>query len=209
MDRLTKCTKISIPYGSIKSCSHTQSRRNNKISIPYGSIKSVLSSVVLSCSYVFQFLMVRLKVNIPVVVLNSVDTFQFLMVRLKALCLPNLALMLLFQFLMVRLKVLSGFDGFFAFGFQFLMVRLKVFAPDFGYTIVIFQFLMVRLKVREKTNHNDGERVFQFLMVRLKAASPRQATYSTYISIPYGSIKSHFAGAKPEYVFDFNSLWFD
>ena len=96
------------------------------ISIPYGAIKSFSTCKPRTMSFLFQFLMVRLKDNLYCIVLIRSRIFQFLMVRLKAdsvvavyhICLISipygaikrptkkaiLEIGSAFQFLMVRLK---------------------------------------------------------------------------------------------------------
>ena len=55
-----------------------------------------------------------------------------------------------------------------------------------------FQFLMVQLKDMEEDYSEYYFSEFQFLMVQLKGATTsRIITSVLYISIPYGSIKSH------------------
>ena len=88
-----------------------------KISIPYGSIKSVLMRSTQTSLTIFQFLMVRLKVNTNIFSLCGVE-FQFLMVRLKVSYRNERMISPSFQFLMVRLKDFSG--------------KLKNPVPDFS-----------------------------------------------------------------------------
>ena len=96
---------------------------------------------------VFQFLMVRLKVNFPEVSLHY-HLFQFLMVRLKAKLPRGLLsvsdISIPYSSIKSYYRVINKQLGF---GLQFLMVRLKVRAQNFWTQIGIFQFLMVRLKV--------------------------------------------------------------
>ena len=68
---------------------------------------------------------------------------------------------------------------------------------------------MVRLKVGDLPVGINMNK-FQFLMVRLKAAPRIFCILKTFISIPYGSIKSFekFSKIYDKYV-NFNSLWFD
>ncbi len=95
--------------------------------------------------------------------------FQFLLVRLKVvMLLVSTYLRTVFQFLLVRLKVDSclSFDGFIVISipsgaikrlrgnwirtlqieFQFLLVRLKAICHSLFKRIILFQFLLVRLK---------------------------------------------------------------
>ena len=57
--------------------------RKSCVSIPYGTIKSVSDTPIILNRFMFQFLMVRLKVCVSVY-LVKILLFQFLMVRLKA-----------------------------------------------------------------------------------------------------------------------------
>ena len=57
-------TKISIPYGSIKSTGWIRLIGMDYISIPYGSIKSHTDRAFSRRTFIFQFLMVRLKDSI-------------------------------------------------------------------------------------------------------------------------------------------------
>ncbi len=81
---------------------------SHKISIPYGAIKRSDSWLNSYYSWIFQFLMVRLKVKPNSRHAYSPIIFQFLMVRLKAwrgdVSVYNVSE---FQFLMVRLKASS------------------------------------------------------------------------------------------------------
>ncbi len=75
------------------------------ISIPYGAIKSNTVYSAFSIIKSFQFLMVRLKVQVLKAALNNAFEFQFLMVRLKGYSPKYVRVpFFLFQFLMVRLK---------------------------------------------------------------------------------------------------------
>ena len=65
--QITDCTSfflfISIPYGSIKSVAGTVWKQEaEKISIPYGSIKRPNPKKYEPLLFIFQFLMVQLKV---------------------------------------------------------------------------------------------------------------------------------------------------
>ena len=74
---------ISIPYGSIKSPFLAYKKIVFDISIPYGSIKRERALPSSAQTKLFQFLMVRLKVERGGIVPGTSYTFQFLMVRLK------------------------------------------------------------------------------------------------------------------------------
>ena len=55
--------QISIPYGAIKRERGTKNTIDKRqISIPYGAIKSIFNKVTDTTLFLFQFLMVRLKV---------------------------------------------------------------------------------------------------------------------------------------------------
>ena len=88
------------------------------------------------------------------------------------------------------------------------MVRLKASTCRSGGGKLPFQFLMVRLKVTLKKGTKEIK-IFQFLMVRLKVLYKAVESIQTYISIPYGSIKSDFRQEENEEYLYFNSLWFD
>ena len=108
-------------------CLHRCLNRKNKISIPYGSIKRRYDELDMPEFIGFQFLMVRLKVDLEALVRTIPTIFQFLMVRLKAHSqILRLKHRILFQFLMVRLKELPPAACWPPqHEFQFLMVRLK------------------------------------------------------------------------------------
>ncbi len=76
-----------------------------QISIPYGAIKRDILTRLDKELWLFQFLMVRLKVSKTKKLNFSTVIFQFLMVRLKAVVFYCFKIFYLkFQFLMVRLK---------------------------------------------------------------------------------------------------------
>ena len=96
---------ISIPYGAIKRKAVGELlSKLHQISIPYGAIKSNSSNVIIFYLFIFQFLMVRLKVHtlLPRAIVSQISIpygaikSKLLNIRHRAIC--------RFQFLMVRLK---------------------------------------------------------------------------------------------------------
>ena len=163
--------------------------------------------------FLFQFLMVRLKVSMSIQK-NNTSSFQFLMVRLKV--------HLRFCFIVLRsVSIPYGTIKSFTAGIDFLKyylvsipygtIKRRYYAFKTSNDYILFQFLMVRLKVRRSYSLRSIKRVsipygtikslttydtvrtldtFQFLMVRLKVGLSPTTSVNTLVSIPYGTIKS-------------------
>ena len=92
--------------------------------------------------------------------------------------------------------------------FQFHMVRLKddVFVDE--PSIIMFQFHMVRLK-GFSASASIPRVEFQFHMVRLKARTILTKGKLSWVSIPYGTIKSLEFEVPMPVLCGFNSIWYD
>ena len=118
------------------------------------------------------------------------------MVRLRQEAPYIYALHISFQFLMVRLRRCGTVRMLFFLRISIPYGTIKTMEALARIAkLRAFQFLMVRLRQSERIV--DGSKsIFQFLMVRLRQAVSTSTRFSLEISIPYGTIKTHWVAGR-------------